>query len=248
MIDLIKQIISTRRSMGLPIQLLPRNFDAKEFVKYRDFLQEEFVSETEGAQLLPVPNNFITVADAMADGAVFMAHMVIIQGLSVIIDDVWNEILYSNSTKGGPNGEVFDQDGKLIKGQSYQRPNLDQFFSGSITLVIDGPKSDVLLGLYTLVCEAKGLSYMVEAKNGSSELSITGGDCALYAAFRGEVGRHLINGSACAVMAVTKNFVAHRQWVDGPFVRIINHHEITIGDTIMPLDSWREHKLPLSEL
>ena len=75
-------------------------------------------------------NDIIEVADALGDMLYILCGTIIEHGMSDIIEDVFDEIQKSNMSKLGANGKpIYRQDGKVMKGPNYFKPNFSKFFS-----------------------------------------------------------------------------------------------------------------------
>jgi len=87
--------------------------------------------ETE--EYLDAVNNkdIVGIADALGDQLYILAGTIIKHGLHNIIEDVFKEIHQSNMSKLGANGKpIFREDGKILKGPSYFKPNLNKIIHG----------------------------------------------------------------------------------------------------------------------
>jgi len=74
-------------------------------------------------------NDLVEVADAIGDMLYLVFGTVVAHGMQDKIIEVFNEIQSSNMSKLGEDGKpIFREDGKILKGPNYFRPNLKQFF------------------------------------------------------------------------------------------------------------------------
>ena len=76
-------------------------------------------------------NNDITeIADALGDMLYILCGTIIEHGMSEIIEGVFDEIQKSNMSKLGADGKpIYREDGKVLKGPNYFKPNFSKFFS-----------------------------------------------------------------------------------------------------------------------
>ena len=75
-------------------------------------------------------NDIIEVADALGDMLYILCGTIIEHGMSDIIEDVFDEIQKSNMSKLGADGKpIYREDGKVMKGPNYFKPNFSKFFS-----------------------------------------------------------------------------------------------------------------------
>jgi predicted HAD superfamily Cof-like phosphohydrolase len=73
-------------------------------------------------------NDLVEVADALGDMLYILCGTILTHGMQHIIVDVFNEIQQSNMSKLGADGKpIYREDGKVMKGPHYKKPNLKQF-------------------------------------------------------------------------------------------------------------------------
>ena len=74
--------------------------------------------------------NLVEVADALGDKLYILLGTILKHGMQHKIIDVFNEIHASNMSKLDSNGNpIFREDGKILKGENYFKPNLKQFIN-----------------------------------------------------------------------------------------------------------------------
>jgi predicted HAD superfamily Cof-like phosphohydrolase len=74
-------------------------------------------------------NDIVEIADALGDMLYILHGTIISHGLQNIMPLVFEEIQRSNMSKLGADGKpIYREDGKILKGPNYFRPNLKQFF------------------------------------------------------------------------------------------------------------------------
>ena len=74
--------------------------------------------------------NLVEIADALGDQLYILLGSILRHGMSDKIIDVFNEIHASNMSKIDSNGNpIFREDGKILKGENYFKPNLKQFIN-----------------------------------------------------------------------------------------------------------------------
>lgn len=75
-------------------------------------------------------DDIIEVADALGDMLYILCGTIIEHGMQDIIEDVFDEIQRSNMSKLGEDGEpIYRDDGKVLKGPNYFKPNFKKFFN-----------------------------------------------------------------------------------------------------------------------
>jgi predicted HAD superfamily Cof-like phosphohydrolase len=86
----------------------------------------------ENEEYLEAANNddLVEVADALGDMLYILCGTIIEHGLQYKIEDVFNEIQRSNMSKLGENGKpIYREDGKVLKGPNYFKPNIAAILS-----------------------------------------------------------------------------------------------------------------------
>tara|TARA_Y200000002_G_scaffold346079_1_gene320421 strand:- start:3718 stop:4104 length:387 start_codon:yes stop_codon:yes gene_type:complete len=86
-----------------------------------DLMKEENEEYFEAAQ----SNDLVEVADALGDMLYILCGTIIEHGMQDKIEAVFNEIQKSNMSKLGSDGQpIYRQDGKVLKGPHYFKPNI----------------------------------------------------------------------------------------------------------------------------
>lgn len=94
---------------------------AKNLLRYK-LMREENEEYLEAAN----NNDLVEVADALGDLLYILCGTIIEHGLQYKIEEVFDEIQRSNMSKLGENGEpIYREDGKVLKGPNYFKPNID---------------------------------------------------------------------------------------------------------------------------
>ena len=90
-------------------------------------LRFNLMKEENDEYLLAIQNkNIIEIADALGDMLYILCGTILEHGLQHKIEAIFDEIQRSNMSKLGNNGEpIYRQDGKVIKGPNYFKPNLE---------------------------------------------------------------------------------------------------------------------------
>lgn len=86
----------------------------------------------ENEEYLEAANNgdIVEVADALGDMLYILCGTIIEHGLQDKIEEVFNEIQRSNMSKLGEDGEpIYREDGKVLKGPNYFKPNIEDILS-----------------------------------------------------------------------------------------------------------------------
>jgi predicted HAD superfamily Cof-like phosphohydrolase len=86
-----------------------------------DLMDEENKEYLEAAK----NNDLVEVADALGDMLYILCGTIIEHGMQYKIEEVFNEIQRSNMSKLGEDGKpIFREDGKVLKGPNYFKPNI----------------------------------------------------------------------------------------------------------------------------
>ena len=75
-------------------------------------------------------NDTVEVADALGDMLYILCGTIIEHGMQHKIDEIFNEIQNSNMSKLGGNGNpIYREDGKVLKGPNYFKPNIEEILN-----------------------------------------------------------------------------------------------------------------------
>lgn len=70
-------------------------------------------------------NDIVEVADALGDMLYILCGTILEHGMQYKIEEVFNEIQRSNMSKLGADGKpIYREDGKVLKGPNYFKPNI----------------------------------------------------------------------------------------------------------------------------
>ena len=73
-------------------------------------------------------NSLVEIADALGDQLYILCGTILKHGMQHIIEEVFDEIQASNMSKLGEDGKpVLREDGKILKGPGFFKPNLAKF-------------------------------------------------------------------------------------------------------------------------
>ncbi len=94
----------------------------------RNLLRYKLMRE-ENEEYLDAANNndLVEVADALGDMLYILCGTIIEHGMQDKITAVFNEIQRSNMSKLGEDGKpIYREDGKVLKGPNYFKPNIEE--------------------------------------------------------------------------------------------------------------------------
>jgi len=73
-------------------------------------------------------HDIVAIADALGDQMYILCGTILKHGLQNIIEDIFDEIQSSNMSKLGEDGKpILREDGKILKGPSYFKPDIEKF-------------------------------------------------------------------------------------------------------------------------
>lgn len=120
----IKAVQLFHESFGLgvkhePIADLGERINALRF----NLMKEENEEYLEAVQ----NNDIVEVADALGDMLYILCGTILEHGLQYKIEEVFDEIQRSNMSKLGEDGKpIYREDGKVMKGPNYFKPNFEE--------------------------------------------------------------------------------------------------------------------------
>jgi predicted HAD superfamily Cof-like phosphohydrolase len=104
----------------------PQPLEKSEYVLRHALMKEENDEYLEACK----KNSLVEIADALGDQLYILCGTILKHGMQDVILDVFNEIQASNMSKLGPDGQpIFREDGKILKGPEYFKPNLSKFIN-----------------------------------------------------------------------------------------------------------------------
>ena len=99
--------------------------------KERNLLRFNLMKEENEEYLEAAENNdLVEVADALGDMLYILCGTIIEHGMQDKIEEVFNEIQRSNMSKLGADGKpIYREDGKVLKGPNYFKPNIAEILN-----------------------------------------------------------------------------------------------------------------------
>jgi len=123
----IKAVQEFHEAFGLGVQQQPIADLSMQKLKLRfDLMDEENKEYLEAAE----NNDLIEVADALGDMLYILCGTILEHGMQHKIEAVFNEIQRSNMSKLGADGKpIYREDGKVMKGPNYFKPNIESILN-----------------------------------------------------------------------------------------------------------------------
>jgi predicted HAD superfamily Cof-like phosphohydrolase len=101
-----------KASLGEAVNMLRYNLMKEENEEYLEAVQN---------------NDLVEIADALGDMLYILCGTIISHGLQHKIEEVFDEIQRSNMSKLGADGKpLYREDGKVMKGPNYFKPNFEE--------------------------------------------------------------------------------------------------------------------------
>ena len=118
----IKAVADFHQAFGLGISQNPRaNLGPEKNLLRFNLMDEENREYLEAANR----GDLVEVADALGDMLYILCGTILEHGMQAKIEEVFEEIQRSNMSKLGNDGKpVYREDGKVLKGPNYFRPNI----------------------------------------------------------------------------------------------------------------------------
>ena len=124
MLEQLNKVAEFHNAFGQENGKYPRPLDEYEINLRHSLMQEENDEYLEAC----FKNSLVEIADALGDQLYILCGTILKHGMQHIIEDVFNEIQASNMSKLGDDGKpVLREDGKILKGPQYFRPDLSKF-------------------------------------------------------------------------------------------------------------------------
>jgi predicted HAD superfamily Cof-like phosphohydrolase len=122
--DLIEKLKEFNRTYNVKFKEEPSLLETKDYLLRFDLLKEELTEYLDACK----DNDLTEIADALGDQLYILIGTILAHGMGNIIEGVFNEIHRSNMSKLDENGNpIFREDGKVLKGNNYSKPNINQF-------------------------------------------------------------------------------------------------------------------------
>lgn len=120
----LKAVAEFHKAFGQQDGKWPQNLSEPEAILRYKLMAEENEEYLEAC----AKNSLVEIADALGDQLYILCGTILKHGMQHIIEDVFNEIQSSNMSKLGDDGKpVLREDGKILKGPGYYRPDISKF-------------------------------------------------------------------------------------------------------------------------
>ncbi len=123
LIQHVKKVEEFHDSFNIPNNYQPTvNLSEKDIQLRYDLMREENEEYLEAAK----NGDLVEVADALGDQLYILLGTILKHGLQHKIEEIFNEIQRSNMSKLGADGKpIYREDGKVLKGPDYFKPDIE---------------------------------------------------------------------------------------------------------------------------
>lgn len=122
--DELEKVEEFHKAFGHPVAQDPSLVDPRLASLRFDLMKEE----NEEYLLACSNDDVVEIADALGDMMYILAGTMLVHGMQDKIKEVFDEIHRSNMSKLGKDGKpIYREDGKILKGPDYFRPDIKQF-------------------------------------------------------------------------------------------------------------------------
>ena len=122
----LKAVAEFHKAFGQKDGKWPRPLERNDYNLRHALMEEENNEYLEACE----KNSLVEIADALGDQLYILCGTILKHGMQDVIEDVFREIQASNMSKLGEDGKaVIREDGKILKGPGYFRPDLSKFIN-----------------------------------------------------------------------------------------------------------------------
>ena len=128
--ELFKSIIDKvkvfHETFGIHNNTSPTLLSKEESQLRYDLMLEEVKEYKDACEV----DDLVEIADALGDQLYILCGTILKHGLQDLIEPIFNEIQNSNMSKLGGDGKpIYREDGKVLKGPNYFKPNISKFLN-----------------------------------------------------------------------------------------------------------------------
>ena len=120
----IQAVIDFHNAFGLGVEQNPKANLPHAISKLRfDLMKEENEEYLQAARA----NDIVEIGDALGDMLYILCGTIVAHGFQDKIESIFDEIQKSNMSKLGADGKpIYREDGKVLKGPNYFKPNIEK--------------------------------------------------------------------------------------------------------------------------
>lgn len=121
-----KKVNEWCEATDITVSSIPTNISADRYKLRFNLMAEENLEYLEAC----AANNSVEIADAIGDMLYILLGTALEHGMQDYLDKIFSEIHRSNMSKMGADGRAIRrEDGKILKGPEYYKPNLEQIIT-----------------------------------------------------------------------------------------------------------------------
>lgn len=121
MINELKKLEEFQRTYHQPVGESPTLVDESQYELRYALGKEELDEYLEACK----NGDLVEIADSLADQLYILLGTMVVHGMQNIIQTIFNEVHSSNMSKLGEDGKpIFREDGKVLKGPNFFRPDI----------------------------------------------------------------------------------------------------------------------------
>jgi len=126
--DKLASVKKFHKAFGLGVAETPlASLENSKIVLRHNLMAEENDEYLEAA----TNGDLVEVADALGDMLYILCGTILEHGMQNVIEEVFTEIQSSNMSKLGADGKpIYREDGKVLKGPGYFKPNIKKHLEG----------------------------------------------------------------------------------------------------------------------
>ena len=124
----IKAVELFHKTFNAPVGETPSIISEEREVLRFELMREENEEYLEAC----ADDNLVEIADALGDMLYILCGTIVEHGMQDKIGEVFDEIQRSNMSKLGEDGKpIFREDGKILKGENYFKPNISKILENN---------------------------------------------------------------------------------------------------------------------
>lgn len=130
--DKFKKVLEFNKAFGLVTNEEPTLSEFKETYLRYNLMEEELSEYKEGLSIgfhTDKDKGLNEVLDALVDMQYVLDGMIVHHGLQHVFEESYNEVHASNMSKLEDGKAIYREDGKVLKGKDYFKPNLEKILN-----------------------------------------------------------------------------------------------------------------------
>ena len=126
----LKSVAEFHKSFNQEDGIWPTLLDSKDYELRHRLMEEENNEYLQACK----DRSIVEIEDALGDKLYILCGTILKHGMQHIIEDIFDEIHSSNMSKLDENGKpIFREDGKILKGERYFKPDIKKFLDSNMS-------------------------------------------------------------------------------------------------------------------